>query len=139
MSEPLRDMRFPNESGEYRDARDELLIAERELRRHTERVAAQRRALPLGGDVRQDYVFDEITDGTRTRVTLSDLFGRHDTYAEEELTRCSHRGHRPLRSRSVADERNLNGAQGLIFILSTKIINMTDYQCDEHDSAIVWT
>ena len=42
-------VRFPNESGEYRDARDVLLAEEIELRRHIERVAAQRRALPPGG------------------------------------------------------------------------------------------
>ncbi len=42
-------VRFPNESGDYRDARDVLLAEEIELRRHIERVAAQRRALPPGG------------------------------------------------------------------------------------------
>ena len=43
------EIRFPGESEEYRAAREELLRAEIELRRHTERVAAQRRALPPGG------------------------------------------------------------------------------------------
>jgi predicted dithiol-disulfide oxidoreductase (DUF899 family) len=51
-------MSWPNESGEYRSARDELLMAEIELRRQEEAVAAQRRALPLGGEVTGDYVFD---------------------------------------------------------------------------------
>ena len=51
-------MSWPNESGEYRQARDELLQAEIELRRQEEAVAAQRRALPLGGEVTGDYVFD---------------------------------------------------------------------------------
>ena len=37
---------FPNESAEYRAARNALLVAEIELRRHIERVASQRRALP---------------------------------------------------------------------------------------------
>jgi predicted dithiol-disulfide oxidoreductase (DUF899 family) len=41
-------VRFPNESAEYRKARDELLAEEIELRRHIERVAEQRRALPPG-------------------------------------------------------------------------------------------
>ncbi len=40
---------FPNETPEYRAAREELLAAEVELRRQTERVAAQSRELPLGG------------------------------------------------------------------------------------------
>ena len=40
---------FPNESSEYRRARTALLAEEIELRRHIERVADQRRALPPGG------------------------------------------------------------------------------------------
>ena len=35
-------VRFPNENNEYRQARDELLAEEIELRRHIERVAARR-------------------------------------------------------------------------------------------------
>ena len=41
-------VRFPGESAEYRQARDALLSEEIELRRHTERVAELRRALPQG-------------------------------------------------------------------------------------------
>ena len=63
--------RFPNESAEYRRARSELLVEEIELRRHLERVAAQRRSLPLGGQVPQDYRFE----GERGPVTLSQMFG----------------------------------------------------------------
>jgi hypothetical protein len=37
------------------------------------------------------------------------------------------------------DEPNLNDAASLAFTLSTKTINMKNYQCDEHDSAIVST
>ena len=48
---------YPNESVEYRRARDALLAEEIELRRHIERVAEQRRALPPGGDVTGDYRF----------------------------------------------------------------------------------
>ena len=51
-------VRFPNESAEYRAARTDLLREEIELRRHLERVAAQRRALPPGGAVRGDYRFE---------------------------------------------------------------------------------
>lgn len=67
--------RFPNEPPAYREARNALLAEEIELRRHAERVAAQRRALPLGGDVPDDYRFD----GEQGPVTLSQLFGPHDT------------------------------------------------------------
>ena len=50
-------VRMPNESVEYRAARTALLAEEIELRRHIERVAAQRRALPPGGLVRGNYRF----------------------------------------------------------------------------------
>lgn len=79
MSERLHDQHFPNESKEYRAARNELLAAERELRRQVERVAAQRRTLPLGGRVPEDYVFDEESDGRAKKVKLSELFGPHAT------------------------------------------------------------
>jgi predicted dithiol-disulfide oxidoreductase (DUF899 family) len=63
-------MKWPNESEEYRRARDELLRSELELRRNEEAVAAQRRALPPGGEVPVDYVFD----GAKGSVRLSELF-----------------------------------------------------------------
>jgi predicted dithiol-disulfide oxidoreductase (DUF899 family) len=64
-------VRFPNESAEYRRARNALLAEEIELRRHIERVAEQRRALPPGGEVTKTYQFE----GENGRVTLADLFG----------------------------------------------------------------
>jgi predicted dithiol-disulfide oxidoreductase (DUF899 family) len=79
MTESLHDKRFPNESRDYREARNALLLAERELRRQVERVAAQRRALPPGGEVARDYVFDEMVDRAVRPVKLSELFGAHDT------------------------------------------------------------
>jgi predicted dithiol-disulfide oxidoreductase (DUF899 family) len=68
-------MRFPNESAEYRAARDRLLEAEIDLRRRGEAVAALRRELPPGGIVAEDYVFD----GPDGDVRLSELFGDRDT------------------------------------------------------------
>jgi predicted dithiol-disulfide oxidoreductase (DUF899 family) len=65
-------IRFPGESGEYRLARNQLLEAETELRRTIERVAAQRRALPPGGAVPEDYVFEAAAGGGE--VTFSQLF-----------------------------------------------------------------
>ena len=66
---------FPGESPEYRAARDRLLEQEVELRRATEAVAATRRALPPGGVVPQDYVFQQAgPDGTPTDVRFSELF-----------------------------------------------------------------
>jgi predicted dithiol-disulfide oxidoreductase (DUF899 family) len=68
-------VRFPNESLQYRAARTALLAEEIELRRHLERVAAQRRALPPGGEVEGDYRF-EGDDGL---LTFADLFGDKQT------------------------------------------------------------
>ena len=69
-------MRFPGESDKYRRARNELLRAEIDLRRQVEAVAAQRRTLPLGGEVPADYAFEEWDDVTRAArpVRLSELF-----------------------------------------------------------------
>src|SRR5437588_1016189 len=66
---------FPGESAEYRSARDRLLDREAELRRLTEAVAAERRALPPGGLVPRDYVFQQAgPDGRAVPVRLSELF-----------------------------------------------------------------
>jgi predicted dithiol-disulfide oxidoreductase (DUF899 family) len=61
---------YPGESAEYREARNRLLDAEIELRRATEAVAELRRALPPGGPVPEDYVFE----GATGKVRLSELF-----------------------------------------------------------------
>jgi predicted dithiol-disulfide oxidoreductase (DUF899 family) len=70
-------VRLPNESAEYRAARTALLAEEIELRRHIERVAAQRRALPPGGPVIGDYRFE----GEEGPVDFAGLFGDKPTLA----------------------------------------------------------
>src|SRR5664279_1410840 len=66
---------FRNESDEYRKARNSLLAEEIELRRHIERVAELRRALPPGGEVPENFaLFGE--DGP---VKFADLFGDKQT------------------------------------------------------------
>lgn len=67
---------WPNEPAGYRAAREALLAEEIELRRHVARVAAQVKALPLGGEVPEDYEFEDHDGG---RIRLSEMFGRHDT------------------------------------------------------------
>jgi predicted dithiol-disulfide oxidoreductase (DUF899 family) len=67
--------RIPHESAEYRAARTALLAEEIELRRHIERVAAMRRALPPGGLVEGDYRFV----GEAGETDLAGLFGAHET------------------------------------------------------------
>lgn len=66
---------FPNESPEYRAARETLLAEEIALRRQIQRVAELRRQLPPGG-VAKDYRF---LDAEGNELKLADLFGKHDT------------------------------------------------------------
>jgi predicted dithiol-disulfide oxidoreductase (DUF899 family) len=61
---------FPGESAKYRAARNKLLKSEIALRRQLEAVAGERRKLPPGGALKEDYVF-EGADGP---VRFSDLF-----------------------------------------------------------------
>ena len=70
-------IRFPNESAAYRQARTALLAEEIELRRHIERVAALRRALPPGGEIPANYSFEGEHGVTR----FSDLFAGKSTLA----------------------------------------------------------
>jgi predicted dithiol-disulfide oxidoreductase (DUF899 family) len=70
-----KKVRFPNESEEYRRARNALLAEEIELRRHIERVAQLRRALPPGGQVTKNYRFV----GEAGPLGLADLFGGKQT------------------------------------------------------------
>ena len=79
MLEPVNDLagrnpiHHPGESADYRAARQSLLAREYELRRMTESVAAERRALPPGAEVTRAYRFV----GEKGEVTLTDLFGGH--------------------------------------------------------------
>lgn len=67
-------VRFLNESADYRRARTALLAEEIELRRHIERVAELRRALPPGGEVK-NYSFI----GEEGPVSFAGLFGDKQT------------------------------------------------------------
>jgi predicted dithiol-disulfide oxidoreductase (DUF899 family) len=76
--------RFPNESADYRRARQALLAEEIELRRHIERVAEQRRKLPAGGAIPKDYPlqgehgplsFGQLFGDKATLVVYSYMFG----------------------------------------------------------------
>ena len=70
-------VRIPNESAAYRAARTALLAEEIELRRHIERVAAQRRDLPTGAAVTGDYRFQ----GENGPTDFAGLFGDKQTLA----------------------------------------------------------
>jgi predicted dithiol-disulfide oxidoreductase (DUF899 family) len=78
-----------------------LLDAEIALRRQLEAVAARRRALPPGGEVPEDYVFERIgADERPEKVRLSELFGEHPSILlysfmygperDEPCTGCTH-------------------------------------------------
>lgn len=93
--------RLAGESAEYAAAREDLRLAEIDLMRHREKVAAQRRALPHGPPV-DDYVFLEgpadleAGDTPVREVTLSELFteaGRplivyHFMYGKQQTEPC---------------------------------------------------
>jgi predicted dithiol-disulfide oxidoreductase (DUF899 family) len=66
-------MSFPNETPEYRAARDALLASELALRPQMEVVAAQLLGLPRGGEVPEDYVLDAIgAGGAATVIRMSE-------------------------------------------------------------------
>ncbi len=72
----LKETRFPNETARYRTARNKLLDAELALRRQSEAVAAQRRKLPLGGEVLRDYSFKSWSPARKdvSTIRFSELF-----------------------------------------------------------------
>lgn len=71
----MTERRYPNESPEYREARDSLLEDEQALVESVKAVAAKRRALPLGGELKENYVFQWANDGkVGERVRFSELF-----------------------------------------------------------------
>jgi predicted dithiol-disulfide oxidoreductase (DUF899 family) len=82
-----------DETGEYREAREKLRLAEIELLDQIERVAQMRRALPVGAVV-ADYEF--VEGETLSTVKLSDLFtapGRplvvyHFMYGKAQTSPC---------------------------------------------------
>jgi predicted dithiol-disulfide oxidoreductase (DUF899 family) len=97
----LRHTRLENEPREYLQKREELRLAEMEMFRNIERVAALRRALPAGAEV-PDYVFQEGPrnllggDSPISPVHLSELFsgpGRalivyHFMYGKRNTAAC---------------------------------------------------
>lgn len=72
----MSEIRYPNETQAYRDARNALIEDELELVAKVKAVAEKRRKLPLGGQLKEDYVFQRATDGKIGKpVRFSELFG----------------------------------------------------------------
>ena len=135
--EPAKDLAekahrpYPGESAAYTAARKKLIAEEVELRRHIERVAAQRRALPEAPVVATDYAF-EGRDGT---VRLADLFEGHDTL----VTYCYMFG--PERARPcpmctqfvgalAANARDLRQKIGLAVIARSPVARLYDFAAE---------
>ena len=76
----IHEVRFPGESDEYRQRRDELLEAEMGLRSQNEKVAELRRQLPLGGQA-ENYVFESLNGP----VSLDELFGDAKVYLQADI------------------------------------------------------
>lgn len=71
----MSELRYPNESRAYRDARDELLKEEQDLVLKVKAVAAKRRLLPPGGELKQNYTFQWANEGRVGQpVKFSELF-----------------------------------------------------------------
>ena len=71
---------YPNESTKYRAARGSLLKDEQALVDKVKSLAEKRRRLPLGGQLKEDYVFQWANDGkVGRRVKFSKLFGDKKT------------------------------------------------------------
>ena len=76
----MSELRYPNETREYRAARDALLKDEQELIAKVKSVAEKRRKLPPGGQLKEDYVFQWANDGKVGKsVRFSELFGDKST------------------------------------------------------------
>ena len=78
MNNQFHEIRFPGESEKYRNSRNELLKAEMALRTQIEATSKLRKALPTGGQISQDYQFEEEVEVSGEeklkQVKLSELF-----------------------------------------------------------------
>ncbi len=76
----MADPKYPNESSEYRQAREALLEEEIALIAQVKAVAEKRRQLPMGGKVKDDYLFVGANDDTLgDEIRFSELFGDKQT------------------------------------------------------------
>lgn len=76
----MSENRYPNETADYRAARDALLEEEQALVQKVKAVAELRRKLPLGGRLKEDYTFTWATDDKLGEsVKFSELFGDKST------------------------------------------------------------
>jgi len=72
--ETYRQTNLPNESPEYLAKREELRLAEIELLKQREKVAALRRGLPKGATI-QDYEFLEVQRRLKRETNRQEKYG----------------------------------------------------------------
>ena len=75
----MPELRYPNERKNYRAARDALAKDEQELIAKVKAVAENRRKLPRGGELKEDYVFQWANGKVGKPVKFSELFGDKKT------------------------------------------------------------
>src|SRR5258705_8322214 len=76
----MSGLRYPNETPEYRAARNALLQEEKALITQVKAVAEMRRKLPLGGKLKEDYVFIGANErNLGQEIRFSELFGNKRT------------------------------------------------------------
>lgn len=74
------ELRYPNETIEYRQARDALAMEEQALIRRVKAIAEQRRNLPLGGRLKENYAFAWATNERLGEpVSFHELFRDKDS------------------------------------------------------------
>ncbi|MEM7279578.1 MAG: DUF899 family protein [Pseudomonadota bacterium] len=76
----MTNFRYPNETSDYRDARNALLVEEQELVEKVRAVAEKRRQLPPGGALKNNYEFQRADDKRLGQsVRFSELFADKTT------------------------------------------------------------
>lgn len=109
----MSELRYPNESPAYRAARDALLKDEQELVDKIKAVAAKRRTLPPGGELKEDYVFQWANDGkVGQRVKFSELWWTASTAAPGRRSRCYPGTNPPTRPITGARSRTTTTCNG---------------------------
>lgn len=76
----MSELRYPNETEQYRKARIALLEEEKDLVEKVKAVAAKRRELPRGGKLKEDYVFTSANNQNLGKeIKFSELFNEKNT------------------------------------------------------------
>ena len=134
---PARDLaaegpiRIPGESAAYREARTALLAEEIELRRHIERVAAQRRALPPGAPVTDRYRFEgedgpsDLAGLFRDKTTLVTYTAMYGPQRDGPCPMCTN-----LVDGWDGNAADVNQRASLVFIATSPLERLRQWKAD---------